>query len=210
MSEDEKPRLPMPRPGSDRPSLGGGLSLGGVSQGADEESIVSFFRSMPLFSLLDAAQVMEIMRVCRIVTCAAGEVLFQEDEAADAMYIIERGEVAVTRRSQSGDEVTVAYLGDGSVVGEMALIVSSPRSAAIKVVSETRVYRLDGRDFDRLRRQRSLAAYKILLKLLETLGDRRQRVIERIDDVFARPAEHVDAFTRQARELSERMIKTLE
>ena len=208
--EQEKPRLPIPRPGSERPSLGGGLSLGGLSASADEESIVSFFRSVPLFSLLSAGQVMEIMRVCSIETYSAGEVLFGEDDAADAMVIIERGEVAITKRSLGGEEVTVAYLGDGSVVGEMALIVSSPRSATVKAVSETRIYRLDGRDFDGLRRQRSLAAYKILLKLLETLGDRRQRVIGRIDDVFARPADHLDQFERQVRELGERMTKALE
>jgi CRP-like cAMP-binding protein len=207
--EQEKPRLPVPQ-GSERPSLGGGLSLGGPSTNADEKSVVSFFRSVPLFNSLDADQVMEIMRVSSIETYSAGEVLFEEDEAGDAMVIIERGEVAITKRSLGGEEVTVAFLGDGSVVGEMALIVSSPRTASVKAVSETRIYRLNGRDFDGLRRQRSLTAYKILFKLLEALGDRRQRVVDRIDDIFARPADHVEQFERQVRELGEKMAKVLE
>lgn len=206
MSEQEKPRLPDSRSTTEGPVLGGKLALGRPS-GQDDDAAVSFFRQVPLFSLLSSKQVMEVMRVCSIVTYAAGQMLFREDEAADAMYIIERGEVSITRRSLGGEDVRVAYVGDGSVIGEMALIVSAPRSASVEAVSETRVYRLDGRDFDSLRRQRSLAAYKILLKLLETMGDRRHRVLERIDDIFAKPGEHVESFRRQAGELVERVNK---
>ncbi len=208
MSEQEKPRLPLVRPVGEGPSLGGSLSLGSSGQqGGDDEGVVSFFRSVPLFKDLSPEQVMEVMRVCTFKTYGAGKVLFHEDEAADAMYIIERGEVSITKQSLGGEEVRVAYVGDGSVIGEMALIVSSPRSASVEAVSETRVYRLDGRDFDALRRQRSLAAYKILMKLLETMAERRQRVLDRIDDVFARPQEHIETFERQARELVERVTR---
>ena len=66
------------------------------------------------------------------------------------------------------------------------------------------VYRLDGRDFELLRRQRSLAAYKILRMIIETLGDRRQTVDQRIDDIFARPADHIEQFERYCRELADK------
>jgi CRP-like cAMP-binding protein len=206
MTEQEKPRLPSAVAIGDKPSFAGAAESGGAAQ---DENTVRLFRSVSLFSTLDAAQVMEVMRLCTIETYGAGEVLCREDEAADAMYIIERGEVAVSQRS--GDEdVRVAYLGDGAVVGEMALITSLPRSATIEAVAETRVYRLEGRDIEALRRQRSVTAYKVLFQLMETLGERRQKVLSRIDDLFARPQEHLESFTRQTRELAESLRGALE
>ena len=207
MSSDEKPKMPLHRPVGDASSLD--IPSLGVRAGRGDDGVVKFFRSIPLFSLLSSGQVLEILRVCDIETHPAGAVLAHEDDAAEAMYIIERGEVAITKKSAGGDDVRVAYLGDGSVVGEMALIVGSPRSASVEAVAETRVYRLTGRDFEALRRQRSVAAYKVLVKLLETLGDRRQMVLARIDDVFARPSDHVEEFQRLTTEMSEQVAQAL-
>lgn len=204
MSDLQKPKLPTTLAIGDRPALANVPSLG--NQTMDTESVVGLFRSIPLFSSLNASEVTEVLRMCTIETYAAGDVLFQEDEAADAMYIIERGEVAVTRRSGKED-VRVAYVGDGSVVGEMALIVSSPRSASVKAISETRVYRLEGRDLEALRHQRSVAAHKILYKLLEILGDRRHSVTQRVGEIFAHPENHIPSFEKMTREMMSELQK---
>lgn len=205
MAADEKPRLPLHRPVGDGSSLD--MPSAGGRRGRSDDGVVNFFRSVHLFDELSAEQIIEVLRVCHIETHAAGTVLAREGDAADAMYIIERGEVAITKASLGGDDVRVAYLGDGSVVGEMALIVGSPRTATVEAVAETRVYRLAGRDFDSLRRQRSVAAYKILIKLLVTLGDRRQRVLDRLDEIHARPSEYTAEFRRLATELAEQLAE---
>lgn len=207
MPDQEKPRLPSSTAIGDKPSFAGSPKPDLSTH--KEDGVVKLFRSVSLFSTLDSAQVMEVMRLCTIETYAAGDVLCRQDEAADAMYIIERGEVAVSQRS--GDEdVRVAYLGDGAVVGEMALIVSQPRSATIEAVAETRVYRLEGRDMEALRSQRSVTAYKILFQLLKTLGDRRHNLQARIQDIFANPQEHIESFTRQTRDLAQSLERALE
>ncbi|MEL6179031.1 MAG: cyclic nucleotide-binding domain-containing protein, partial [Myxococcota bacterium] len=134
--------------------MSGGPKLAShVKPGLDNnETIVNFFTSVPLFSLLDADEVAQMLRICTIETAAPGEVLFAEGEAAKSMLILEHGEVTVTKHNRGG-LVQIANLGDGSVIGEMALIAGAPRSATVKAVAETRFYRLDGRHFDALRRQ---------------------------------------------------------
>jgi CRP/FNR family transcriptional regulator, cyclic AMP receptor protein len=205
MAADEKPRLPLHRPVGDGSSLD--MPSAGGQRGRNHDGVVNFFRSVNLFDELSAEQIIEVLRVAHIETHPAGTVLAKEGDAADAMYIIERGEVAITKASLGGDDVRVAYLGDGSVVGEMALIVGSPRTASVEAVAETRVYRLSGRDFDSLRRQRSVAAYKILTKLLVTLGDRRHRVLDRLDEIHGNPADYVDEFRRHAVEMAEQIAE---
>jgi CRP-like cAMP-binding protein len=203
MTSDEKPELRLPRPLGDGSFLE--VSPSPALQAGSPERVVSFFRSIPLFSDLSPEQIVEVLRVCEIQTFRAGEILAREGDAADAMYIIERGEVAITKATLGGDDVRVAYLGDGSVVGEMALIMGSPRTATVEAIAETRVYRVPGRDFDALRRQRSVAAYKILGKLLVTLGNRRQRVLDRIVEIHANPQVYLDEFQRLTVDLAEQV-----
>jgi CRP/FNR family transcriptional regulator, cyclic AMP receptor protein len=54
----------------------------------------------------------------------AGQVLFEEGEPGKEMYVVRTGTVVLRRGSRTLEEV-----GPGGVIGEMALIDSSPRSA---------------------------------------------------------------------------------
>ena len=58
----------------------------------------------------------------------AGEVLFQEHDAGDVAYLVERGRIRVSLRG-TDSVVTLADLGPGDLVGEMALIDNAPRTA---------------------------------------------------------------------------------
>lgn len=57
-------------------------------------------------------------------THSPGTVLFREGEAGEKAYYIEEGRVSIVR----GEE-TIAVLGTGDIVGEMALIDDRPRTA---------------------------------------------------------------------------------
>lgn len=66
----------------------------------------------------------------------AGSVVFHEGEPGDCAYVIERGLVEVT--TQIGEEKRIlARLGPGEMLGEMAIIDDSVRSATATAVVET-------------------------------------------------------------------------
>ena len=60
-----------------------------------------------------------------VVTFPAGQTIFQEGEPGDIMYIVKEGEVEILLRKNILETV-----GPGGVLGEMALIDSSSRSAS--------------------------------------------------------------------------------
>lgn len=64
-----------------------------------------------------------------------GEVLVREGDESDRIYIVMNGEIAVSIRNQSGDDVTVASIGAGKVIGEMTLFGESKRSATCRASS---------------------------------------------------------------------------
>ena len=69
-------------------------------------------------------------------TIAAGEYIFREGDAGDEAYLIKSGEVEITRLSGDRD-VHIAEVGEGSVIGEMALIDSEPRMASARAIKKT-------------------------------------------------------------------------
>jgi CRP-like cAMP-binding protein/Fe-S-cluster-containing hydrogenase component 2/thioredoxin reductase len=66
----------------------------------------------------------------------AGQVLFQQGDEADGLYLIRRGSVTVSRLL-AGREIVLSYVAAGNYVGEMALISSAPRSATVRAAVAT-------------------------------------------------------------------------
>ena len=60
-----------------------------------------------------------------------GDWIFHQGDAADAFYVIEKGEVEIIREGQDGAQ-TIALLGPGNFFGEQALIDRSARTKAVR------------------------------------------------------------------------------
>jgi CRP-like cAMP-binding protein len=63
----------------------------------------------------------------------AGQVLFEEGDPGEDMYIIQSGRVSIKKKVQDGETV-LATLEKGDFFGEMALLERLPRSASAEVV----------------------------------------------------------------------------
>jgi len=82
-------------------------------------------------------------------TFGGGEVLFEEGDAAEGLYLIRRGSVTISRVI-AGREVVLSYLSAGNYVGEMALLSDSPRTATVKAAVTTEALILDSGVFQRV------------------------------------------------------------
>ena len=68
----------------------------------------------------------------------ADEFLFEEGDPGDCAYIIESGSVEVSL-GKGGRKLVIATLGAGEVLGEMAIIDNSPRTATARALERTKV-----------------------------------------------------------------------
>ena len=62
------------------------------------------------------------------IPCKLGEVVFEEGDVGDALYVIKSGAIKVTKTLPDGKKLVVAQLGEGEIFGEMSLVSSAPRS----------------------------------------------------------------------------------
>jgi CRP/FNR family transcriptional regulator, cyclic AMP receptor protein len=75
-------------------------------------------------------------------TLAPGEVIFDEGDPADRLYVIRSGEVELVRENMAGKRA-VARLGAGDFFGELGVVLGAPRTARAVAVSQTRLIALD-------------------------------------------------------------------
>ena len=97
-------------------------------------------------------------------TLNAGERLFREGEAGDNAYIVESGQIEISKRVGDNEQSVVAVVGKGALIGEMALIDGKPRAATARVVKPTVLIVIERDDLE-ARMKRSDPVVSRLLKV---------------------------------------------
>jgi CRP-like cAMP-binding protein len=88
---------------------------------------------LPLFSSLEKEALHDLLAAFETLTVPAGHAVIREGEEEAAAYIVARGELEVSRRSndEEGKPLVMARLGTGSFFGEMALLSQLPGAASV-------------------------------------------------------------------------------
>jgi CRP/FNR family transcriptional regulator, cyclic AMP receptor protein len=97
-----------------------------------------------------------------------GEVLFREDDPGDTMFVIQQGQVRITKATRDGVK-TLAVLGPGEFFGEMAILNAKPRTATAEALSEVRCLVIDARRFSQMVVSNAEIAVRMITKLARRL-----------------------------------------
>ena len=117
---------------------------------------------------------------------AAGEMVYQEGDPADALHLVLRGRLAVVVTSPDGRELTFMVLGQDDVFGEMALLAhDGHRGATVRALEPVETLAIHRRDFDHLR-QRHRAFSELLIDIL---ADRVLKLSAQIEEALYLPVQ---------------------
>ena len=108
-----------------------------------------FLREVPMFAGLPGNTLDWIAARAAAVRLHAGELLFREGDPADGVYVVVSGRLDVLREGESGPEV-LRVLGPEAVVGELALVAHTERSASIRARRDSELLKLTREEFDAL------------------------------------------------------------
>jgi CRP/FNR family cyclic AMP-dependent transcriptional regulator len=104
------------------------------------QEIVEFLKEHSIFKVLDLRILEGISPIFSEVHYGPGQIVFEQGDPADAVYIVRQGSVEVI---QGEDPPKIlAYLTAGECFGEMALIHETPRTATVRVPEQASVVRL--------------------------------------------------------------------
>ncbi len=100
----------------------------------------------PLFRDLEKMERRGLMRKFRPRKVQGGDILIEEGENGRGLFLVLRGEYAVSTKS-SGKDVELARLGGGDVFGEIALLKDLPTNATVTACSIGEVLYLPKEEF---------------------------------------------------------------
>lgn len=141
-------------------------------------------RQTGLFSGLSVAEATVLGTFMERVTVAAGDVILQQGDPGDDMYLIESGNAEVRIGRGPGSLTTVAQLGPGDFFGEVALVTGSHRIADVVAVAPMTLLRLSREAYDRYLSH----VAEVERQMMRTAMTRTQETTRRLIST-ARPAE---------------------
>ena len=145
-------------------------------------------KNVHLFKDLSASELIELLKICRRQRFAAEKFVFLEGDAGDKCYIIEDGEVRISKHIPGMGEEALAVLKTGNYFGEMALIDGSPRSATAITNTDTSCLVIDKAALDNLLNSNHELGYKIMVVFCQTLSKRLRETNEKISQFIAMTA----------------------
>lgn len=103
-----------------------------------------------LFTGLSDEIITEIGSDVGLIRYEAGDVVFNEGEPGDCLYLVISGAVRISKMGRGGKQETLGVIQPGNFFGEMALIDGQPRSAQASAAGVTLLGRMDSASFERI------------------------------------------------------------
>jgi CRP/FNR family transcriptional regulator, cyclic AMP receptor protein len=101
----------------------------------------------PLFGQLAPEELERLVAYMRLVRQPARTVLFRKGDPGTHMVVVVRGRVKVCTHSEDGKELVLNLINPGEVVGEIALLDGSDRTADAVTLTDSDLLILERRDF---------------------------------------------------------------
>ena len=134
-------------------------------------SILQIMKRMELFQGLSDTQLQRVERISREEVYPKGQTICSQGDPGDALYIISKGQVEIVVQDRNGNTFPALYLGEGQVVGEMALVDEGQRSASVVSAQDnTVVYSIPSADFNELCQTDTAIGYLMMRNIAQDLS----------------------------------------
>ena len=142
-------------------------------------------QSVELFSAMTLEQLEAIHSCLTEQHYTKGEVIFNEGDIGDELYIVADGQVDILLNLKSDEPLHLATVKAGNYFGEMSVLDRDPRSAAARVAEDARLFVLKGEQLKEL----IYVMPEIAFTIFRVLSERLRRSDRRLDSMTRKEGE---------------------
>jgi CRP/FNR family cyclic AMP-dependent transcriptional regulator len=132
---------------------------------------VNLLRQVQLFSELSEAELGQIAETAVMLRRTKNQIIFDEGDSADFLLVLTKGRAKVVLVGDGAEEIILNLIEPFRVVGEIALLDRSTRSARLVAVEDCQFIKLPVTSFDALRNSNRAFAAKIIGNVTATLRE---------------------------------------
>ncbi len=132
------------------------------------DEMCSLVRGSSICSELSDAECDILARVAKRRSLKGDEILIEEDQVDNCLYVVSTGALEVCRRA-GGDWVSLHVLKAGDIAGELGFIDGQPHSANLRAIGPTEVFILERTQFESLLDTNPKVMYGVMRTILRTV-----------------------------------------
>jgi CRP-like cAMP-binding protein len=139
-----------------------------------------YLKRCELFENLSALQAERLERTARLRHFSRRSLVYAPNEAGESVLLLVRGRIKIKDITPDGKEAILAFIEEGEIFGELALMENETRTDYAEVVEDAQVLLIPRDDFLWLMHQRPDIAFSIT----KLVGLRRKRIENRLRSVL--------------------------
>jgi len=142
-------------------------------------------RSEMIFSFFEEDDAEKVIPFFDIVDYPVGAVIFKEGDPGDFIGFVVSGKLEVKKQTEfKGNQLIIALLSSGALVGELSIFDQHKRSATVEAVEDTIMLILRNTSLDALLQKHPYTGNKLLKGLIRILALRLRKATERLTTIF--------------------------
>jgi len=157
----------------------------------------SQIQNIPLFSGLSNTELEEIMGITAKRSFPKNNVIINEGDETDSLYLIITGKVKIVLSDEDGKEITISILEPNDYFGELALIDDEPRSARVVTMEKCQFCVINQSDFNNVLDNNPSLVRNLLKGLSKRLREANKNIESlALMDVYGRVARTLLQFAK--------------
>jgi CRP-like cAMP-binding protein len=156
-------------------------------RGAEQSAALTkreYLLTMEIFCDLPPEQITMIEHSTVMRTIPKGQVIYSQEDRAEALFLLKRGRVSIYRLTPAGKRLDLATIEPKAFFGEMPLLGESLRHAFAEAAEESLLCVMSRADVERLIREQP----QVALRMIEVLGRRLALSEARLEELAYRSA----------------------
>jgi CRP-like cAMP-binding protein len=134
--------------------------------------------SIQIFKNVSLADLENLGRAIKVQQFKDGEMLFDEGDEGDAMYMIEEGGISIFSVDSRGREKSLRTFGPGNVVGDFAVLDGQPRSARARAQGSLKALVLQRQMFKMFIQSRP----QVILAVMKVLAEKARFTTRSVEE----------------------------
>lgn len=127
---------------------------------------LEFLKNCMVFNELEEVDLNILVPLFKKREIKAGKTVFIENMPGESLYLIEEGQVEISKMLAEGDEQPLVSISQGEVFGELAIMDDAPRSVTARVAEDSILWCIEKSNFDLLCRDHPSTALHFTQNLM--------------------------------------------
>jgi len=139
-----------------------------------ENNIIEKLKRIPYFHHLSDEVIEKLSLLAIEVTCSKGDLIFQEGDKSDALYIVINGEGNIYKiiDMEKNIQKSLGFIESDALIGEMGIFTNEPRSATISAMTDMKLLKLKKEDLEKFFLEDPMSASMVMNEFIKVLSEK--------------------------------------